>query len=79
MESRGRHGLSVFARRLLGLFRVVGWTAPTPTTPSNGINTPMPIQTGMTKSCNKFHTVKSTTTCASIQDYYKVSFADFHA
>ncbi|RKL35924.1 hypothetical protein BFJ72_g8624 [Fusarium proliferatum] len=58
---------------------IIGWTAPTPTTPSNGINTPMPIQTGMTKSGNKFHTVKSTTTCASIQDYYKVSFADFHA
>ncbi|CCT63680.1 uncharacterized protein FFB20_02870 [Fusarium fujikuroi] len=39
----------------------------------------MPIQTGMTKSCNKYHTVKSTTTCASIQDYYKISFADFYA
>ncbi|QKD52295.2 uncharacterized protein FOBCDRAFT_238586 [Fusarium oxysporum Fo47] len=58
---------------------VVGWTAPTPTTPSNGITTPTPIQAGMTKSCNKFHPVKSTTTCASIQDYYKISFADFYA
>ncbi|KAF5253349.1 hypothetical protein FANTH_1761 [Fusarium anthophilum] len=58
---------------------VVGWTAPTPTTPSNGITTPTPIQTGMTKNCNKFHTIKSTTTCASIQDYYKISFADFYA
>ncbi|RSL94257.1 hypothetical protein CEP52_012749 [Fusarium oligoseptatum] len=56
---------------------VVGWT-PTPTTPGNGISTPTPIQTGMTKNCNKFHLVKSTTTCASIQDYYKISFADFY-
>ncbi|EWY97095.1 hypothetical protein FOYG_05577 [Fusarium oxysporum NRRL 32931] len=45
----------------------------------NGITTPTPIQAGMTKSCNKFHPVKSTTTCASIQDYYKISFADFYA
>ncbi|EXK32525.1 hypothetical protein FOMG_12694 [Fusarium oxysporum f. sp. melonis 26406] len=58
---------------------VVGWTAPSPTTPSNGITTPTPIQTGMAKNCNKFHTIKSTTTCASIQDYYKISFADFYA
>ncbi|KAF4334299.1 Autolysin [Fusarium beomiforme] len=58
---------------------VVGWTAASPTTPSNGITTPMPVQTGVTKNCNKFHRVKSTTTCASIQDYYKISFADFYA
>ncbi|KAI8666209.1 hypothetical protein NCS57_00845100 [Fusarium keratoplasticum] len=56
---------------------VVGYT-PTPTTPGNGISTPTPIQTGMTKDCNKFHLVKSTTTCASIQNYCKISFADFY-
>ncbi|KAF4494398.1 Autolysin [Fusarium agapanthi] len=48
---------------------VVGWTAPTPTTPSNGITTPTPIRTCMTKNCNNFHTIKSITTYASIQDY----------
>ncbi|KAH6995529.1 hypothetical protein BKA56DRAFT_627344 [Ilyonectria sp. MPI-CAGE-AT-0026] len=55
---------------------VVGFT--TPTTPDNGISTPSPIQVGMIKDCNKFHLVKSTTTCVSIQDHYKISFADFY-
>lgn len=59
---------------------VVGWQPPTTTTtkvptPTNGIATPTPIQTGMTKNCNKFHLVKSTTTCASIQDYYEITMA----
>ncbi|KAH7248620.1 uncharacterized protein BKA55DRAFT_664171 [Fusarium redolens] len=58
--------------------RVIG-QKPSPTSTGNGITTPTPIQAGMTKSCNKFHTVKSTTTCTSIQDYYKISFADFFA
>jgi hypothetical protein len=49
--------------------------APSPTKPGNGIETPSPIQTGITKNCNKFHLIKSTTTCASIQDYYKITMA----
>ncbi|KAH7143396.1 hypothetical protein EDB81DRAFT_884012 [Dactylonectria macrodidyma] len=57
---------------------VVGWKPPTPSptkpsTPGNGISTPSPIQIGMTKNCNKFHLVKKTTTCASIQDFYKIT------
>ncbi|KAI7771209.1 hypothetical protein LZL87_014370 [Fusarium oxysporum] len=44
---------------------------------SNGISTPTPIQSGMIGNCNKFHMVKSTTTCDSIQNYYKISLADF--
>jgi LysM repeat protein len=54
---------------------IIGWTPPTPspTTPSNGIKTPSPIQAGMVTNCNKFAEVKSTTTCASIQNYYKIS------
>ncbi|KAH7159574.1 hypothetical protein B0J13DRAFT_642947 [Dactylonectria estremocensis] len=56
---------------------IIGWT-PTPTNPGNGISTPTPIQTGMTKSCKKFHLVKSTTTCASIQDYYSITFANLY-
>ncbi|GKU22647.1 unnamed protein product [Fusarium langsethiae] len=43
----------------------------------NGISTPLPMQTGMISNCNKFHTIKSTTTCDSIQNYYKISLADF--
>ncbi|KAJ4185891.1 hypothetical protein NW755_008343 [Fusarium falciforme] len=56
---------------------VVGWKPPTPspTTPSNGISTPPPIQAGMTNKCNKFHLVSKTTTCASIQNYYKITMA----
>ncbi|KAL5610165.1 hypothetical protein FOVSG1_004846 [Fusarium oxysporum f. sp. vasinfectum] len=53
-----------------------GWKPSTPTKPSksaNGIETPAVIQPGMTASCNKFHEVKKTTTCASIQDYYKIT------
>ncbi|KAF7544085.1 hypothetical protein G7Z17_g10232 [Cylindrodendrum hubeiense] len=64
----------------------IGWKPPTKTTtkattttkaPSNGITTPTPIQAGMVSNCNKFHLVKSTTTCASIQSYYSVTMADF--
>ncbi|RGP71215.1 hypothetical protein FLONG3_7165 [Fusarium longipes] len=54
---------------------IIGWTPPkpSPTTPSNGITTPSPIQAGMVTNCNKFHEVQKTTTCASIQNYYKIS------
>ncbi|GKU05910.1 unnamed protein product [Fusarium langsethiae] len=55
---------------------VPGWT-PTPTTGNNGIETPLPIQEGMTKSCNKFHLISKTTTCSSIESYYKLDMADF--
>ncbi|KAJ4169798.1 hypothetical protein NW754_005946 [Fusarium falciforme] len=54
---------------------IIGWSPPkpSPTTPSNGISTPSPIQTGMVNNCNKFHLVQKTTTCASIQNYYKIT------
>ncbi|CAF3562915.1 unnamed protein product [Fusarium graminearum] len=55
---------------------VPGWT-PTPTTGNNGIETPLPIQSGMTSSCNKFHLVSKTTTCSSIESYYKLDMSDF--
>ncbi|KAF5259705.1 hypothetical protein FOXYS1_9670 [Fusarium oxysporum] len=64
----------------------VGWKPPTKTTTkaatttkgsSNAIKTPPPVQAGMVSNCNKFHMVKKTTTCASIQDYYKISLTDF--
>ncbi|SPJ85292.1 uncharacterized protein FTOL_11073 [Fusarium torulosum] len=50
---------------------------PTTTKPANGINTPSPIQDGMVKNCEKFHQVKSTTTCSSIESYYKVPLGTF--
>ncbi|KAF4952928.1 hypothetical protein FGADI_6361 [Fusarium gaditjirri] len=64
----------------------VGWKPPTKTTTkaatttkssSNGVKTPPPVQAGMVSNCNKFHLVQKTTTCASIQNYYKISLTDF--
>ncbi|KAF5588399.1 Autolysin [Fusarium pseudocircinatum] len=52
---------------------VIGHDTATPlqtSKPSNGIKTPSPIQDGTMKDCEKFHFVKSTTTCASIEEYY---------
>ncbi|RBQ65351.1 hypothetical protein FVER14953_21494 [Fusarium verticillioides] len=53
---------------------------PTPTNPDkgNGISTPSAIQSGMTKNCNKFHPVKATTTCSSIQESYKITMEDIY-
>ncbi|CAF3591545.1 unnamed protein product [Fusarium graminearum] len=53
----------------------VGVIGGTPTKPSDGIKTPSPIQPKMTTNCKKFHKVASTTTCASIQKYYKITMA----
>jgi LysM repeat protein len=52
-----------------------GWKPSTPTTPSNGVKTLSPVQSGVSKSCKKFHLVKKTTTNASIQNYYKITMA----
>ncbi|CAG7555730.1 unnamed protein product [Fusarium equiseti] len=53
--------------------------APSPTSPSNGIKTPSPIQDGVHKNCNKFHQVQKTTTCASINSYYNLPLNDFYS
>ncbi|CAJ0543921.1 Ff.00g039930.m01.CDS01 [Fusarium sp. VM40] len=50
---------------------------PSPTKAGNGISTPSPIQDNMVSNCNKFHPVKSTTTCQGILEYNKISLADF--
>ncbi|KAI8685249.1 hypothetical protein NCS55_00195600 [Fusarium keratoplasticum] len=50
---------------------------PTTTKPANGIKTPEPIQNGMVKNCEKFHQIKSTTTCTSIENYYNLPLATF--
>ncbi|EXK25264.1 hypothetical protein FOMG_18060 [Fusarium oxysporum f. sp. melonis 26406] len=55
----------------------IGWKPPTKTTtkPSNGVSTPAPVQSGIVSNCKKFHPVASTTTCTSIQKYYKITMA----
>ncbi|KAM7192238.1 hypothetical protein V8F20_008940 [Naviculisporaceae sp. PSN 640] len=55
---------------------IIGHT-PTPVNPGNGIQTPTPIQDGMTKSCKTFHFV-SGQTCQSVLDKYKITMANFY-
>ncbi|RYP03040.1 hypothetical protein DL765_010618 [Monosporascus sp. GIB2] len=50
---------------------------PTPTDTGNGIETPSPIQDGMTKSCKTFHFVTSGQSCATVASRYGISVADF--
>ena len=52
-------------------------TTTTATTPANGIQTPSPIQTNMVKNCEKFHQIKPTTTCSSIERYYNLPIDTF--
>ncbi|KAM5349378.1 hypothetical protein ACJ41O_005883 [Fusarium nematophilum] len=51
-------------------------TSPKPTA-TGGVETPSPIQDGIAKNCNKWHPVAKTTTCSSIENYYKLPFAQF--
>ncbi|KAM0344970.1 hypothetical protein ACHAPU_006848 [Fusarium lateritium] len=55
---------------------VIGWT-PSKPSPTNGIPTPTPVQAGIIKGCKQFHPVSTTTTCDSIQKYYKITMAQF--
>ncbi|KAM7221626.1 carbohydrate-binding module family 50 protein [Rhypophila decipiens] len=55
---------------------IIGHT-PTPVNPGNGVQTPTPIQDGMTKSCKTFHLV-SGQTCQSVLDRYKITLASFY-
>ncbi|KAF5520145.1 LysM domain-containing protein [Colletotrichum aenigma] len=53
---------------------VVGGST-TPTNPGNGVQTPTPIQSGMTTKCKSFHFVESGQTCAAIAPKYGVTVA----
>jgi hypothetical protein len=46
------------------------------TTTSNGISTPPSIQSGMVSNCNKFHIIKTTTTCQGTVDYDKITITN---
>lgn len=56
---------------------IIGSTAPTTTTkpPSNGIATPTPTQSGMVRNCNKFHLIKTDSTCQGLLDKYDLTLA----
>ncbi|KAJ8117941.1 hypothetical protein OPT61_g989 [Boeremia exigua] len=57
-------------------------TAPPSTTvkptPTNGIATPTPVQTGMVSNCDAFHFVKSGDLCANIVQRYGISLSQFY-
>ena len=50
---------------------------PTPTNPGNGIETPTPIQDGMTPNCKKFHFIKKGQTCEDIVSQHGITLANF--
>ncbi|GBF66700.1 LysM domain-containing protein [Trichophyton mentagrophytes] len=50
---------------------------PTPTKPSNGIETPLPTQPKIVDNCDKFHLVQSGENCAAIASKYGISLAQF--
>jgi hypothetical protein len=52
-------------------------TAPTSTTPSNGITTPQPTQPGMAENCIKFHYISKGDTCDQVTSYQQISQKDF--
>ena len=53
-------------------------TSPTQTKPSNGIETPKPIQPGMTPNCKKFYMRKEDEFCADIASVNSISLEDFY-
>lgn len=60
---------------------VVGGTTSTTSksaTPTNGITTPTPIQTGMTTNCNTFYLVVSGDQCGTIASAAGISLANFY-
>jgi hypothetical protein len=57
---------------------VIGHT-PSPTTLSNGLATPSPVQDGMTRSCKTFNWVVAGDTCAAIARRYGITAAQFAA
>ncbi|KAI9149972.1 LysM domain-containing protein [Paramyrothecium foliicola] len=54
-------------------------TSGTPTGPTNGVNTPLPIQPNMVNNCDKFHFVAKGQTCDEIVSKNGISMAQFIA
>ncbi|KAF3230069.1 hypothetical protein TWF191_000309 [Orbilia oligospora] len=45
----------------------------------NGVTTPTPIQTGMTKNCKTFRYVQGDDSCANIQTRFKITFQQLYS
>jgi LysM repeat protein len=56
-------------------------TAPLPskTSPSNGISTPTPVQSGTTTDCAAFYQVRSGDTCSSISSQANIGLTEFYS
>ncbi|KAH7198843.1 uncharacterized protein B0J16DRAFT_47006 [Fusarium flagelliforme] len=52
-------------------------TAIESTTGDNDITTPLPIQPGMVKDCDRFHLVQKNEVCLEVTDNYGISFEQF--
>ncbi|KAK9439750.1 LysM domain-containing protein [Metarhizium brunneum] len=55
---------------------IIGYIPPTPSEPTNGVETPTPIQPGMVANCNKFYYIKSGDSCGSIASNSGISVSD---
>ncbi|KAH7075512.1 hypothetical protein BKA63DRAFT_602897 [Paraphoma chrysanthemicola] len=51
----------------------------TKATPTNGISTPTPVQSGMVNNCDDFYLVKDNEICADIVKAYGISLEQFYA
>jgi intracellular sulfur oxidation DsrE/DsrF family protein len=52
--------------------------APTATKGNNGVETPLPTQSGMVSNCAGFHYIGPNTVCQQVLDYQKISLADLY-
>ncbi|KAK6495672.1 hypothetical protein TWF481_002720 [Arthrobotrys musiformis] len=50
-----------------------------PTTTGNGVATPSPIQTGITKNCKGWRYVQGNDSCASIQAKFNITFQQLYS
>lgn len=50
----------------------------TSTSTGNGVTTPLPIQTGMVTTCDKFYLVASGDTCSSVVSNYDITLTQFY-
>ncbi|KAI0186046.1 LysM domain-containing protein [Xylaria flabelliformis] len=52
-------------------------STPSPTTPSNGIDTPQPVQPGMVDNCDAFYFVPKDESCQTIADAHGITLQQF--
>ena len=63
----------------VGIVGLTITTTSTKSTPTNGITTPQPIQTGMVSNCDSFYIVQSGDSCAVIVSKFGITLTQFYA